>query len=90
MTQRHTIAAFGLGVLLTGLLKTWLHLTSGAVLTVGGCQGSAFQIEVGVAAGHCWGCYAIALGAGISLAPFILRFVRLEQRSNPLQAAASS
>lgn len=57
----------GVALFAAGLAKVWLHLNSTVTMTVPGCLGSDFTIELSSSSAHCWGCYVAVLGAGIMM-----------------------
>lgn len=66
MIQKYQIL-LGLGLLVVGLTKIWMHLNAGATLTLEGCQGGTFSVPIGRAPAHCWGCYVAGLGLLMSV-----------------------
>lgn len=65
-------ALFGLLMMGVGGLKTWLHLgTLPPVLSLQTCNGKTLNIGLSQTSwfeqAHCWGCYAFALGLGLTV-----------------------
>lgn len=67
---------FGVALMVIGGVVIWRHVGTPAVLLLEGCQGGSFAVPIGRGSGHCWGCYAAALGA----ASLILSAVLPEDR----------
>lgn len=58
----------GLALLATGSLKIWFHLNTKTTMSIPGCLGTDFTIELSSASSglmHCWGCYVAAFGFSI-------------------------
>lgn len=62
----------GLGILggILGGFRIWIHLNTGTTLTLEGCQGGLFTMELGANTAHCWGCYVAASGVLMSLTAY--------------------
>ena len=76
--NRLTVIVLGMALAIIGCIKIWLHMNTGAVLTLEGCQGGTFIIPIGVSSAHCWGCYVTALGMIISAAATIWPIAKLD------------
>ena len=61
----------GLLLMAIGGVKTWLHMGAIPMLALPTCTGKTVYIAANQASwfeqAHCWGCYALAAGAGIVL-----------------------
>ena len=64
-------ATFGILLMALGGLKTWLHMGTLPVLSLPMCNGKVLNVPLSQGSffeqAHCWGCYALAAGAGIVL-----------------------
>ncbi len=67
-----TLRVVSLAVIIIGVTKIWMHLQSGAVLTMEGCQGRVFEVPLGNTSVHCWGCYLAVFGALALVASFAM------------------
>ncbi len=63
-------ALLGAALLLIGALKALSHLTAASTLTIPGCLGGNFIVQLDTPLWHqihCWGCYVALLGLGLML-----------------------
>lgn len=90
---RFACIALGLFAATIGAIKICLHVKTGAILTLEGCQGGTFTIPLGPSSVHCWGCYLAAFGAATSLLaivwPYLSRLnIPFQNKQNPCTPSA--
>ena len=64
-------AILGLVMMAIGGLKTWLHMGTVPMLSLPTCNGKTLSVALSQSnwfeQAHCWGCYAFALGLGLTM-----------------------
>jgi len=69
--MRVNAITLGLILFVIGGIKIWLPLTTGHSISVEGCAGTLFEMDLGSSSAHCWGCYVTVAGLALITVPLL-------------------